>query len=292
MTVNAARKRVSARLRAAGVDAPLLDVNVLLGHVLNVDPIQVPINGDRHLTLEETQRFEELVRRRESREPVAYIIGHRAFADGAIQVTPDVLVPRPETETLVHATIRVAHELRPRVLVEVGTGSGAIAVAVARALPDLSVIASDLSQQALRVALRNVRDWGLGTRIQFARADAVRTFDLSLAIVAANLPYVSRDTLRCLAPEVARWEPREALDGGPDGLDVFRRFLNQVAHKPPRALLLEIGHDQRTRVSALAANAGMVCHEVYPDLAGWPRVLEFRPAEAPRSVARLAPEVV
>lgn len=292
MTVNAIRQRVYARLRAAGVDTPLLDVNVILGHVLNVDPAQVPINGDRHLTLEQTERFDELVRRRESREPVAYIVGQRAFADGAIGVTPDVLVPRPETETLVHATIQIARELRPRVLVEVGTGSGAVAVAVARALPELSVIASDISRLALSVALRNVQEWDLAARIQFARADAVRTFDLSLAIVAANLPYISRDILRSLEPEVARWEPREALDGGPDGLDVFRRFLKQVAHRPPRALLLEIGHDQRTRVSALAANAGMVCREVYLDLAGWPRVLEFRPAEAPRSVARLAPGVV
>ncbi len=274
---------------AAGVDAPLLDANVLLGHVLSTGPAQIPINQERRLTPDQLDRFEELVQRREAREPVAYIVGHKPFADGVIHVTPDVLVPRPETETLVDATVGAARELRPRRLVDVGTGSGAVAMAVAKVLPDVTVIASDVSGRALAVAQRNLDAWDVGAQVQLVRADAVHAFDLSQAVVAANLPYIPAGTLRALEPEVSRWEPREALDGGPDGLDVIRRLLRQVVHTPPLALLLEIGHDQRPRVSALAASAGLACHAVHPDLAGWPRVLELRPVGTHEAVARLAP---
>ena len=117
------------KLREAGVDTPLLDANVLLGEVLDVDPARIPLAGERRLTVGQSRRFEAMVRRRATREPVAYIVGRKAFANGSIHTTSDVLVPRPDTEILVAATLAAARELRPRAVIDVGTGSGAVTVA-------------------------------------------------------------------------------------------------------------------------------------------------------------------
>ena len=265
------------KLREAGVDTPLLDANVLLGEVLDVDPARIPLAGERRLTVGQSRRLEAMVRRRARREPVAYIVGRKAFADGSIHMTSDVLVPRPDTETLVAATLAAARELRPRAVIDMGTGSGAVAVALAQAMPEMLVIASDVSRAALAVARRNIDAWGVGARAGLLRADGMRALHPARTVVAANLPYVPSSVLATLAPEISTWEPRQALDGGADGLAAIRRLMRQCARTQPLALLLEVAHDQRTRVSALAAAAGFAGHAVHRDLAGHPRVLEFRP---------------
>ena len=276
-TVDECRRQAVPQLRAAGVDTPLLDANVLLGEVLGVDPALIPISGERRLTVGQSRRLETLVRRRAAREPVAYIVGRKSFADSSIHTTSAVLVPRPETETLVAATLGAARELRPHAVIDVGTGSGAVAVALARAMPKMLVIAADVSREALAVARRNIDAWGVGARACPMRADGLRAVHPSQTVVAANLPYVPSAVLPTLAPEVSTWEPRQALDGGADGLAVIRRLMRQCARTQPLALLLEVAHDQRARVSALAAAAGFSGHAVHRDLAGFPRVLEFRP---------------
>ena len=265
------------QLLAADVDTPLLDANVLLGEVLGVDPARIPLCGERRLTARQARRFEDMIQRRSAREPVAYIVGRKAFANGSVQTTADVLVPRPETETLVSAALAVAHELRPRALIDVGTGSGAVAVALAREMPRIPVIASDVSRAALGVARGNLAAWGVASTVRLLRADGLRAMCPRQTVVVANLPYVPSGVLPTLEPEVARWEPRQALDGGPDGLAALRRLMRQCAQTQPLAVLLEVAHDQRLRISALAAAAGFTCHAVHRDLAGYPRVLEFRP---------------
>lgn len=267
-------------LRAAGVDSPLLDANVLLGEVLDVDPGRIPLCGDRLLTAAQSRRAAAMVQRRAAREPVAYIVGRRAFANGSVQTTADVLVPRPETEALVTATLAVAHELRPRAVIDVGTGSGAVAVALAREMPEIPVVASDVSRAALGVARDNLADWDVASRIRLLRADGLRAVCPRRTVVAANLPYVPSAVIPTLEPEVSRWEPRQALDGGPDGLAAVRNLMRQCAQTQPLAVLLEVAHDQRVRVSALAAAAGFSCRAVHRDLAGFPRVLDLRPIGA------------
>ena len=279
-TVDACRRQAVSQLLAAGVETPLLDANVLLGEVLNVDPARIPLCGERRLTMSQSRRFEAMVERRTAREPVAYIVGRKAFANGSIQTTPAVLVPRPETETLVAATLAAARELRPRAVIDVGTGSGAVALALSRAMPEMLVVAGDVSPKALSVARRNVDAWKLGARVHLVRADGLRAVHPSGTVVAANLPYVPSAILSTLEPEVSKWEPRQALDGGTDGLAAVRRLMRQCARTQPLALLLEVAHDQRVRVSALAAAAGFACHAVHRDLAGFARVLDFRPIGA------------
>ena len=276
-TVDACRREAVTQLRAAGVHTPLLDANVLLGEVLDVDPGRIPLCGDRRLTAGQSRRVAAMVQRRAAREPVAYIVGRKAFANGSIHTTADVLVPRPESETLVSATLAAAHELRPRAVIDVGTGSGAVAVALARELPEIPVIASDVSRAALGVARGNLKAWGVASRVRLMRADGLSAVCPRRTVVTANLPYVPSAVIPTLEPEVSRWEPRQALDGGPDGLAVVRSLMRQCAGTQPLAVLLEVAHDQRVRVSALAAAAGFGCHAVHRDLAGIPRVLDFRP---------------
>ena len=271
------RRLAAVRLRAAGVGTPFLDSTVLISEVLGVDVAQVAVDADRHLTSVEINQFERLVQRRVAREPVAYIVGRKAFADGSIHVTPDVLVPRPETEVLVTAAIETSRALCPCMIVDVGTGSGAVAVAIANALPGALVVASDLSCDALMIAQHNVRAWRVVPHVRLVRSDGVRAMNLSGTVVAANLPYIPSGTLKTLEPEVSVAEPSVALDGGPDGLNAIRGVLHHMGSRLPLALLLEIGHDQRTMVTALAAAQGLACHAIHPDLDGHPRVLQFRP---------------
>ena len=267
-------------LRAAGVDTPLLDANVLLGDVLDVDPGRIPLCGDRPLTAGQSRRVASMVRRRAAREPVAYIVGRKPFANGSIRTTPDVLVPRPDSESLVSATLTVARELQPRAVIDVGTGSGAVAVALSREMPEIRVIASDVSRAALGIARGNLAAWGVAASVRLLRADGLRAVCPRQTVVAANLPYIPSAVIPTLEPEVSSWEPRLALDGGPDGLAAVRSLMRQCAGNQPLAVLLEVAHDQRVRVSALAAAAGLSCHAVHRDLAGYPRVLDLRPGSA------------
>ena len=279
-TVDACRRTAVTRLLAAGIDTPLLDANVLLGEAVGIEPARIPLCGERRLTERQARVFDDMIQRRSAREPVAYIVGRRAFANGSVQTTADVLVPRPETETLVEAAVAAARELGPRALIDVGTGSGAVAVALARRLPDVPVIASDVSDAALAVARRNLEAWGVASTVRLVQADGLRAVCPRRTVVAANLPYVPSAVLPTLEPEVSRWEPRQALDGGPDGLAALRRLMRQCAPTQPLAVLLEVAHDQRLRMSALAAAAGFAAHAVHRDLAGFARVLEFRPIDA------------
>jgi release factor glutamine methyltransferase len=288
-------------LRAAGVEDPRLDAELLLAEAMGVDRAMLVADSASEVPAPAARAFGEMVRRRLRREPVAYILGRKGFRHIELAVDRRVLVPRPETELLVE----VALERRPARLLDVGTGSGAIALAVADELPGCEVVATDTSPGALEVARANAARLGLSERVRFvagtlpgcegddrptpgsAGSDSGPGFDL----VLANLPYVPERDWSGLQPEVTQWEPREALLAGPDGLDAYRALipdLDRILASPgdrhfppiggemaitPAALAVEVGEGQAAAVGELMTAAGFGAIEVRCDLAGIERVV-------------------
>ena len=243
-----------ARLAEAGCDTPRLDAELLLADALGCDRAELYARDH-----EEPPEFAERIRRRAAREPVAYITGRRAFRRIELAVDRRVLIPRPETETLVE----VALGLLPRSarVHDVGTGSGAVALALKDERPDLTVSASDASAAAVEVARANAARLGLDVEVGVARDLPGGAFDL----VVANLPYVRDDEWDSLAPEIRLFEPREALTAGADGLDAIRALV--AAAGPSTRLALEHAPDQAAAVRALLADAATT-----HDLSGRERV--------------------
>jgi release factor glutamine methyltransferase len=265
-------------LRAAGIDDPRLDAELLLAEATSWDRARLAANPEAEIPPPAARRFGEMVRRRLRREPVAYILGRRGFRHLELAVDRRVLIPRPETEMLVE----LALELRPGSVLDVGTGSGAIALAVAAELPECAVTATDTSSGALEVARANAERLGLADRVRFFEGSlpADEHFDL----IIANLPYVAEADWPLLQPEVTEWEPREALLAGPDGLDAFRALIpacGRISFRYPAesttamssAVALEVGEGQAGAVGELLREAGLGSVEVRSDLAGIERVV-------------------
>jgi len=266
LTLGVAVAAATARLQAAGCDTPRLDAELLLAAVLGVQRARLVI--DRHELLPAPARaaLPELLSRREAREPVAYIVGRRAFRRLDLAVDRRVLIPRPETELLVE----VALGLAPGACVaDVGTGSGAIALALADERPDLTVTGLDISEGALQVARANATRLGLGVSFRCADLLDEGRYDA----VLANLPYVPEGTE--LAPEIADYEPAGALFAGPDGLDAVRRLVARIAGRAarPAMLGLEISPEQAAATEALVRGLGYPTVLTHEDLAGHARVV-------------------
>jgi release factor glutamine methyltransferase len=279
-------------LEQAGIETARLDAQCLLAAVLGRPRWQVLLEPKRRLSAEEFGQMLRSLQRREGREPLAYILGAREFWSLPFAVSPDVLVPRPETETLVEAALAAWTEMtstaiNPQspapVVVDLCTGSGAVAIVLATEIPTARVLATDVSWRALRAARANALRHGVAERITFLRGDlwgAVngQAPEGSVDLVVANPPYVPTHELATLMPEV-QWEPRLALDGGTDGLRVIREI---VATSPDRIrpggfLLLEIGADQAKVVQAFVAASGRwQPPRLWRDLAGRPRVVAAR----------------
>jgi release factor glutamine methyltransferase len=273
-------------LRAAGVDEPRLDAELLLCEATGWDRATLAANPEAEIPPAAARRFGETVRRRLRREPVAYILGRRGFRQVELAVDPRVLIPRPETELLVE----LALELRPRRVLDVGTGSGAIALAVADELPECEVVATDTSAAALEVARANVERLGLAERVELVEGTLPDSGEFDL--VLANLPYVGEAEWGGLEPEVTEWEPREALLAGPDGLDAIRAAISVLAHascgrsssqyaaggatSPLPVAGLEVGEGQATAVGEMLREAGFGSVEARKDLAGIERVVVGR----------------
>ncbi|MFP5388762.1 MAG: peptide chain release factor N(5)-glutamine methyltransferase [Thermoleophilia bacterium] len=254
-------------MKAAGVETPRLDAELLLAAAIESDRSYLAASPEAEIPPAATRRFSEMVRRRLRREPVAYILGRRGFRHLELAVDPRVLIPRPETELLVE----LALELRPRSVLDVGTGSGALALAIAAELPDAEVAATDTSVGALAVAAANAERLGLAARVGLFEGTLPPgggKFDL----VVANLPYVSERDWGELQREVAEWEPREALLAGLDGLDAFRSTVPALAAVTD-TLALEIGEKQAAAVADLLRAAGYAAIESRADLAGIERLV-------------------
>jgi release factor glutamine methyltransferase len=220
----------SRRVRAS---APRLAAEVLLAHVLNVSRAYLLAHPERTLAPDEWEAFARLVARSEQGEPLFYLIGEREFYGMPFKVTPAVLIPRPETEGLVDAALewarsRAYRTYTPLVFADIGTGSGCIAVALAVYLPNSRGYATDLSPEALEVAQENAARHGVASRLTFLQGDLCAPLPEPVDLLVANLPYVARSEWADLDPAIREYEPILALDGGPDGLDLIRRFLAQA----------------------------------------------------------------
>ena len=259
-----------------GIDSPRLDAELLLAHVLGMDRVGVYVNHDRPLSGAELDRLRPLVKRRGQREPLQYLTGTTEFWSLPFVVSPDVLIPRPDTEVLVEEALRRAGEHGR--LLDIGTGSGVLAISLAHELPGWQVAALDISQAALDVARRNAETNGVAGRIDFLRGDLAELPGGGYDLLIANPPYVGESEWAQLMPEVRSHEPRQALLAGEAGLACYRQLAAQAGDtlQPGGWLLVEIGFRQAEAVRELFAAAGLQELFVRRDYAGQPRVVGGR----------------
>jgi release factor glutamine methyltransferase len=272
--VREALEAASDAFAAAGVDTPRLDAELLLAEATGCDRAQLAAEPEASVDAGAARRFGSMVRRRVRREPVAYILGRKGFRHLDLAVDSRALIPRPETELLVE----IALELDPRSVLDVGTGSGAVALAVADELPTAEVVATDTSERALELARENAARLELADRVDFEHGTVPpgRRFDL----VVANLPYVREDQVPSLAPEITRYEPRQAVVAGADGLEAIAvvAAASCAAITDRGAVALEVGAGQAGEAAELLVDLGFLQVEGRQDLAGIPRVVLGRMA--------------
>jgi release factor glutamine methyltransferase len=257
-TIKALLNWTTEFLASKGVEAARLEAQLLLAHVLNCQKIDLLVRYDEQPAEADRARFRELIKRRVEGWPVAYLIGVKEFYGLPFEVSPAVLIPRPETETLVLEALRLLKPLTAPTMLDLGTGSGCVAVAIAHQKQDARVTTVDVSPDAIEVARRNAARHGVADRVTvlqgdlFAPVPAGATFNL----VVSNPPYVTPAEWQALAPDVRDHEPRLALDGGPDGLAFYRRIAAGVGPflKPGGWLLVEIGATQEAAVRGLFAD--------------------------------------
>lgn len=273
-TISEAIARASELLRASSVPDDILDAQTLLAHALVRDRTYLIVNFNQQLTEGELSKYQSLIERRASGEPLQYITGHQEFFGLEFEVTPDVLIPRPETEILVEEVIRLAKQSQP-LIVDLCTGSGCIAVTLARELSGARVIASDISLAALAVAQRNAARHDLP--VEFVASDLLEAFAARpfADLITCNPPYVAANELPSLQREVRDWEPRVALTDFGDGLSFFRRLLCDAPSrlKPGGHLICEMGYTQSEAVAAMVDRGVWEEPRLLDDLQGIPRTL-------------------
>jgi release factor glutamine methyltransferase len=261
------------------VPEPRASAELLLGHVLGLDRPSLHLHPQRAIEANELAAFRTCVERRLRREPVQYITGIQEFWSLTLNVTPAVLIPRPETELLIEAVIEIAHGAGMETLriADVGTGSGAVAIALARELPKALIVAGDLSGAALRVARENALRHHVAERVHFVGADLLAPFSRSVFdVVVTNPPYVKSSDVPLLPREIHDYEPRAALDGGVDGLASIRAIIHgaPACLRPMGVLVLEMGAGQARSVAALVSETKRFRgHRILKDYSGIDRVL-------------------
>ena len=278
-SVAEAQRLMANSFRIAGSDSPEADARVLLGHALRLTRAQLLSQSDRLLEAREIAFVQGLAARRLRHEPVARILGRKEFWDLTLHVSDAVLVPRPETETVVELALDlIAREARQRDslrILDIGTGSGALLLALLSAFKNATGIGTDLSMAAIEVARGNAERNKLDARARFVccnLADGLRgPFDL----VVSNPPYIPRAEIATLEPEVRNYDPVLALDGGADGLDFYRTIGREAGRllAPGGHLIVELGIGQEAPVKSLFETAGLIVAPARPDLAGIPRAL-------------------
>jgi release factor glutamine methyltransferase len=273
LTVLEVLKLASDHFQKHGSNSARLDAEVLLAHVLGLRRLDLYLKFDRPLSEAELVKYRSLTAKRAKGEPVAYLVGHKEFMGLDFIVTPAVLVPNPDTEVLVQRAVEIAREAgRALRMADVGTGSGCIAIAVAHYAPNVAVVASDTSEEALEIAARNVAMHALGDRVQLVRGDLMAPLTGSFDLVCANLPYVAAGS-RLPAEVVA--QPSGALYADADGSALVTRLLDEVSSHMSAGgrVLAELDPSILSFVVA-AAERGFAAHRVHRDLAGRERVIE------------------
>lgn len=279
-TITKILKWTTSYFQSHGIDQPRTDAEVLLSHALHLKRIELYTHHDQPLQDKELKTFKSLIKRRLLREPVAYITGEKEFWSLNLTVTPDVLIPRPETECLVEAALEVIPQGKGLDILDLGTGSGAIIIALAHERPGHRFYAVDRSEAALRIARKNAEHYGLKEAITFLHGDwfeGVHNLGRGFNLIVSNPPYIPGDQIESLSPEIARHEPLYALDGGKDGLNAIRSILSSAPDylAPNGTILLEIGYDQRPSVAAIAEELG--CYKDFKcrkDYSGNDRVVQ------------------
>lgn len=267
----------ASRLAAAGVPNPRREARLLLAHVLQVDPIVITGYPERPVPAGEA--FERLIARRVDREPLSHLTGHREFWSLDLEVTAATLDPRPDSETIVETALTAfADPDAPIDVLDLGTGTGCLLLAVLHEVPGATGLGVDLSPAALAVARRNADRLGLASRARFEEGDWGGALRGRFDLILCNPPYIPTGQIAGLEPEVAAFEPRVALDGGPDGLDSYRALMPDIARllAAKGVAMLECGAGQCAAVGQIAADAKLAAAGVYRDLAGHDRCLAVR----------------
>jgi len=283
-TVATARQALAAQLRQAGIESADADARLLIEHALGIDRTAIMTNGERALTAQERLTLDALTERRIDHEPVARIFGVKEFWSVPLHISPAVLVPRPETETVVEAALdfieragKGLKDLRNESLriLDIGTGSGALLLALLSELPNARGTGTDISTPALGVARVNAERLGLAARCTFVTCDIADGLPGPFDLIVSNPPYIAHDDIATLAPDVRDYDPALALDGGSDGLDAYRAIARDARRllAPGGRMIVELGAGQEPAVSTLFTNAGLTVGTVRNDLAGIPRAL-------------------
>ncbi|MEO5888456.1 MAG: peptide chain release factor N(5)-glutamine methyltransferase [Anaerolineales bacterium] len=263
-------------------DTPALDASVLIAHVIHKPRSWVMAHHELTISTSQQKQLDDSLMRLKSGEPFPYVLGHWEFFGLQFDITPDTLIPRPETELLVEKAIGwLQNRPTKRSVADVGTGSGAIAVSVAVNVPDAKILATDISYKALQIAKRNAKKFRVGERIRFAECDllpaqsSIEGRQAKIDLICANLPYIPSTKLHGLP--IYNREPTLALDGGEDGLDPFRKLLTRSHHwlAPDGMMLFEIESTQGSKASSLIRTAFSEAHvSLHQDLAGKDRLLQ------------------
>jgi release factor glutamine methyltransferase len=276
MTLVGAWTTARKRLESAGLAGPVIDARLLVEAAADATRTDIVTDPQRPLTAEQESLLEDYLTRREQREPVAQILGRKGFWKLLFRVNEQVLTPRPDTETVVEYVLRDFPEHAPWSVLDLGVGSGAILLSVLAERPAARGLGVDISEEALAVARDNAATLGLASRCALLRGDwTTGLADANFDLVVANPPYIRSEEIETLEPEVCRYEPRLALDGGPDGLDAYRTLAPEILRvlKPGGRFAVEIGFDQRAAVTELFRAAGAQDITPLRDLADRDRVI-------------------
>ena len=282
MTIGEALHKASKTLAAHSFEEASLEAEILLMHVLGIDRAKLYALLGEELSNGDAEVLTQLVNRRLTNEPVAYIVGHREFFGYDFHVAPGVLIPRPESELLVEETLDFVRGRFPAgapIIAEIGTGSGAIAISLALLLPKAEIYATDISASALEIARVNCERHGVQDRVHLLEGDVLAPLPEPVDIIIANLPYIGDAELDKLGNEIRMFEPLEALAGGGDGLDKVRQLLVKVGDKlrPEGLILLESGYVQGGAAASLRPLLPLAASvELVKDLGGRARVLKIR----------------
>lgn len=284
-TISQAITEGASRLHSSGIEQERRTAGLLLGHAMGVDRTHLLTRSKEDIDDATYRVYIELIRRRAEGEPLQYITGHQEFYGLDFLVTPGVLIPRPETEFLVERVIALAAERATQspLIVDAGTGSGCIAITLTTRLAEARMIATDTSGTALEVARRNAALHSVEDRIEFVEGDLLAPLsglhlEYAVDIIACNPPYIDEEQTGTLQREVGEWEPHDALFGGVDGLDFYRRLLADAPRflKPGGHLVVEIGYGQLDALRSLADASALELIDVTQDLQGLARTLTFR----------------
>lgn len=259
LTLLKAWQSAKTRLEAVGLVGPVIDARLLVEAAADASRADIVTDPHRVLTPEQEATLADYVSRRERREPVSHILGRKGFWKVMLAVNADVLTPRPETEVIVDYVLKQFPEQMAFNILDLGVGSGAIILSILAERPAAKGLATDISDEALAVARENAANLGLASQVAFARGDwTAGLADQSFDVIVSNPPYIASEVIETLDPEVKDFDPRIALDGGPDGLDAYRQLAPEIMRvlKPGGVFAVEIGYDQKDAVEALFNAAG------------------------------------